>query len=136
VNERGFSLIEVLVTVVIVGIAFAVFVSGMGTAVVASDYHRKQAVVQASTRNLAEAVKAANYVNCATPGSYAAAVQSALADNLSTYSASVTAVKYWNGTSFVTSSCTTDQGLQLISLRVKSTDNRGVMTVDVVKRTP
>ena len=75
-NERGFSLVEVLVTVVIVGIAFTVFVAGMGAAMVGSDFHRKQAVVQASIRNLAESVKAADYVDCAVPSSYGPTAQS------------------------------------------------------------
>ncbi|MDP1794358.1 MAG: type II secretion system protein, partial [Acidimicrobiales bacterium] len=60
-SDDGFSLIEVLVTVAIVGITFIVFVGGMGTSFLASDYHRKQAVVHASVRNFAEAVKAAPF---------------------------------------------------------------------------
>jgi len=75
-SERGFSLIEALVTVVIIGIAFTVFVAGMGAAVLDADYHRKQAVVQASVRNFAEAIKAAPFdANCPTAkASYAGAL--------------------------------------------------------------
>jgi prepilin-type N-terminal cleavage/methylation domain-containing protein len=66
-TEAGFTLIETLVTVVVVGITFVVFVGGMGTSIVASRAHRRQAVGQASIRNFAEAVKAASYdPNCAT----------------------------------------------------------------------
>jgi prepilin-type N-terminal cleavage/methylation domain-containing protein len=68
--ERGFSLIEVLVTVVIVGIAFIVIVGGLYTALVASDHHRKQANVQAALRNVAEALKGVPYVNCASTSNY------------------------------------------------------------------
>lgn len=60
-GESGYSLVEVLVTITIVGISAAVIVGGMGVAIVGSDHHRKQAVGQASIRNFAEAVKAAAY---------------------------------------------------------------------------
>src|SRR5687768_10250548 len=60
-SEAGFSLVEVLVTVAIIGITFAVFVGGMGTSIVVSDRHRKQAVAHAGIRNFAEAVKAAPF---------------------------------------------------------------------------
>lgn len=73
-GERGFSLIEVLVTVTIVGITFLVFVGGIGTSLVTETFHRKDAESQASIRNFAEAIKAANYdPSCATAlASYAA----------------------------------------------------------------
>lgn len=62
-----------IVTVAILGVAFVVFLGGFGTAIFAADRHRKQAVVQASLRNFAEAVKSPTtpYVDCATPASYA-----------------------------------------------------------------
>jgi prepilin-type N-terminal cleavage/methylation domain-containing protein len=69
-TEAGFSLIEMLVTVMIVGIAFAIIVGGVYSAVVTADYHRKQANVQAALRNVAEALKASTYVNCATSPNY------------------------------------------------------------------
>jgi prepilin-type N-terminal cleavage/methylation domain-containing protein len=89
VTERGFTLIESLVTIVIVGIAFAVFVGGMGTAIMAADYHRKQAVSQATVRNFAESVKAANYVDCATADAYGGRAGSAYAATTSPIAPSV-----------------------------------------------
>jgi hypothetical protein len=68
-----------LVTVMIVGITFAVFVGGMGTSIVASDYHRKVAVGQASIRNFAEAVKSAPFNADCAPGTALAAYQTAYA---------------------------------------------------------
>lgn len=60
-DEAGFTLIETLVTVVIVGISVAVFVGGIGASIVTADYHRKQSVGLATIRNFAEAVKGAPY---------------------------------------------------------------------------
>jgi prepilin-type N-terminal cleavage/methylation domain-containing protein len=73
-TDAGFTLIEMLVTVMIVGVAFAVIVGGLFTAVVTSDHHRKQATVQANLRNVAEALKGATYVNCATTSTYTGAL--------------------------------------------------------------
>ncbi|HVT76318.1 MAG TPA: type II secretion system protein [Acidimicrobiales bacterium] len=82
-RDRGFTLIEVLVTVAIIGIAFVVFVAGMGIAITSADLHRKLATGQASIRNFGEAVKAAPYVDCATTTSYAGVYSPTPADRLS-----------------------------------------------------
>jgi prepilin-type N-terminal cleavage/methylation domain-containing protein len=74
-GERGFTLVEMLVTVVIIGIAFATLVGGIGAAVLTSDHHRQQGTVNARLRNFVETLKAATpYVNCATPAKYTASV--------------------------------------------------------------
>lgn len=109
-GERGFSLIETLVTVAIVGITFAVFVGGMGTAIIGSDNHRKQAVVQAGIRNFAEAVKAVRFdTNCST----------AATTYLNAYSAPVTqenaASVATNATSHVAPSLQADAGSVLLT---------------------
>ncbi|HVV37189.1 MAG TPA: type II secretion system protein [Acidimicrobiales bacterium] len=82
-RDSGFTLIEVLVTVAIVGIAFVVFVAGMGIAITSADLHRQLATGQASIRNFAEAVKAAPYVDCASTTSYAGVYSPTPADRLS-----------------------------------------------------
>lgn len=83
-GEAGLTLVELLVTIVIMGIAFAVLVGGLGTAVLGSDLHRKQAKVENLLRTFAETVKSAPYQDCATkdyagwsfptPAGYTAAV--------------------------------------------------------------
>lgn len=69
-GEAGLTLVELLVTVAIMGIAFAVLVGGLGTAVLGSDLHRKQAEVENMLRSFAESVKGGPYVPCAGPSSY------------------------------------------------------------------
>lgn len=83
-GEAGLTLVELLVTIVIMGIAFAVLVGGLGTAVLGSDLHRKQAKVENLLRTFAETVKGSPYQDCATtdyagwsfptPAGYTAAV--------------------------------------------------------------
>lgn len=93
-NEAGYSLIEVLVTVVIVGIAFVVFVGGMGVAIIGSDRHRKVAVTQASIRSFAEAVKAASYVDCAPLSTYEASYSPTSPNRLTVGSGGTNAVAH------------------------------------------
>jgi prepilin-type N-terminal cleavage/methylation domain-containing protein len=129
--DDGVSLLEILLAVAIMGIAFAAIVGGMYTYVVASDVHRKQAVTGALLRSAAEDLKTRPYVDCATPGQYAPTVPGAP----SGYALSVTAVQYWNGSGFG-GTCPADTGLQLLTLQVQSADRRSSETLGVVKRKP
>ncbi|GIV00032.1 MAG: hypothetical protein KatS3mg014_1647 [Actinomycetota bacterium] len=76
--DDGFSLVEILLTIAIVGIAFAAILGGMVTSIVVSDLHRKQAVADALVRSAAEAVKdhAVAYVDCAGANAYEGALPS------------------------------------------------------------
>jgi prepilin-type N-terminal cleavage/methylation domain-containing protein len=133
-GDPGFTLVELLVTVVILGIAFTVFVGGMGTSILASDYHRRQASTETVLRDFAETLKSRNttYVTCATTYSAPSTPPG--------YTASVTAVAYWNGTNAYVNPLSTcpavDNGLQRISLRATSSAGRDAETVDIVKRKP
>jgi prepilin-type N-terminal cleavage/methylation domain-containing protein len=136
-DEAGFSLAEVLVTVVIVGIAFAAILGGMVTSIVVSDVHRKQASSDALARSAAEALKdqAVAYVNCAAPNDYNAALPPAPAG----YNVSVSSVQYWDGTSSdpvtYSGSCPSpDMGMQLVTVVAGSGDGRASETLEFVKR--
>lgn len=134
--ERGETLVELLVTVVIVGTAVVALVGALALAVRVSDIHRKQATAGAAVRAFAEAIETrvsatAGYVNCATPASYAGAYTG----TPNGYTATITAVEYWDGTAFATT-CTTDTGIQRVSLQVASDDGRATETLDVVLRQP
>ena len=134
-DESGLTLIECLVTVVIMGLAFVALLGGLGTSIFASDIHRKQATAETVLRTFAEHVKTETYVPCATTASYGTTFASE-----SGYTASVTAVEWWNATSgaFDATACTTatDPGLHRVTLRVKSSDDRATETVQIAKREP
>jgi Tfp pilus assembly protein PilV len=95
--ERGESLIELLVALLIMGTAVVAVVGGLGTAIIMSDVHRKQAGVAGHLKifaaNLESAIAASptQYVDCATLGSYPDYTPGA------PYDADVTRVLYWNG---------------------------------------
>jgi type II secretory pathway pseudopilin PulG len=132
-------LIELLVAVMIMGVAVVALVGGLGTSIRISDIHRKQAAAGAYVRAYAEAIEntisasPSAYVACADAGTYASAF--AIADP--TYAAQITAVKYWSGTGFAdTCTVATDSGVQRVSLSVASSDGSANETLDVIVRKP
>ena len=136
VHDRGESLIELLVAVMIMGTAVVAVVGGLGTAIMMSDIHRKQAAIAAHLKifaaNLESAIAASptQYADCGGPESYPDYEPGA------PYDADITYVRYWNGSAFVTSCAAGDTGVQRVTLRVWSTDGRADETVDLVIRKP
>jgi len=140
--EDGFSLPEILLTIAIVGIAFAAILGGMATSIVVSDVHRPQATTDALARSAAEAVKdrAVAYLDCAAPNAYASALPQAPVG----YAVQVQQVRYWNGPAatagapytpaFQASCPSPDQGMQLITIVASSGDGRATETVELIKR--
>jgi prepilin-type N-terminal cleavage/methylation domain-containing protein len=149
-GEEGFSLAEVLVTIVIVGVTFAALLGGLFTSISVSSLHRKQAAADALARSAAEWVKdsvANPYVPCATSGTYSFStlpVPSGFSVSIPVPPA--VGVENWNpvGTVPVASSYSpqfepsqsgcTDHGLQRITIVVRSSDSQVVETVQVLKR--
>ncbi len=56
-GEAGFTLVEILISVVILGLAFTAVLGGMATSIQTSDQHRQQAQVQAVLASAVELVK-------------------------------------------------------------------------------
>jgi type II secretory pathway pseudopilin PulG len=145
VHDRGESLIELLVAVIIMGTAVVAIVGGLGSAIMMTDVNRKQAAVAAYLKifaaNLESAIAATptQYIDCATeppgptPGSYPGYAPGAPYD-----AEIVPPVLYWNAptSSFVTSCAGGDTGVQRVRLRVWSTDGRADQTVDLIIRKP
>jgi type II secretory pathway pseudopilin PulG len=139
-QDRGETLVELVTAVAILGTAVVALVGGIGTSIVLSDVHRKQATAGAVVRTYAEAIEGAvdasptGYAGCAKPSAYAAPPGFSTPDG---YAATVTAVTYWDqkSSSFVTG-CTTDSGLQRVSVSVSSTDTKVTQSLAVIVRNP
>jgi Tfp pilus assembly protein PilE len=136
-GERGETLVELLVTVVILGTAVVALVGALALAVRVSDIHRKQATAGAAVRAFAETLETYlarpdTYQGCADADDYTAL---ALYDAPSGYQERVVDVDYWDGSTFA-ETCTLDRGIQRVSLEVASTDQRASETLDVVLRNP
>lgn len=138
--DRGETLVEVLLTVMIVGLSFAALLGGVSTSIVVSDLHRKQASEQTLIRSYADAVQASPaWKGCAaTTADYApGAVSYTVPPSYGgTYVPSATSVQFWDLVSLsFKPTCTLgiDRGLHQISLQVRSNDLRAVEKVVVVK---
>jgi prepilin-type N-terminal cleavage/methylation domain-containing protein len=142
--EEGFSLVELLVTIVIVGVTFSALLGGLITTITVSSLHRKQATADSVARSAAEWIKdpAANpFQPCATGGTYSLSGLSVP----SGYSVAVTGVENWNwnGPPVTASYVPTfspsqagcnDYGLQRITIVVTSSGAQVSETVQVLKR--
>jgi type II secretory pathway pseudopilin PulG len=138
-SSSGETLVELLVAMSILGVAVVALVSGIGTSVLVSDVHRKEATAGAVVRSYGEAIAAS--VDASTSG-YDATCAGASAYLSpagfvapSGFTATVTAISYWNGSGFV-STCSADAGVQKLSLLVTSSDNRAKESLSVIIRMP
>lgn len=141
-DERGETLLELIISLAILGLGLVAIMSGVALSLKSSDIHRKQVTAAAAVRDFAEAIETSvsgsGYVPCATTSSYAG-----LYTAPSAYAASVKAVDYWTGTTWSPSACTTatDSGVERVTLQVSSGDSsaagRGaVETLVVIVRKP
>lgn len=134
-RDTGTTLVELVVTVAILGVAFAAILGGMSTSSIASDQHRKQATAETVLRSLAESVKRQPYT---CPGAYTAGQITVPAG----YVASVDQVQYWDGSTPLTPSrfsptppaCGNDRGIQIVVLSVSSSGGGVREQLQVLKR--
>jgi type II secretory pathway pseudopilin PulG len=142
-SQSGETLLETLITVVLLGLLGAGVVSAMASIISVSDLDARQSAGETVLRSYAQAWERAAYVPCVA--------SQATNPNASTtppgftapagYTATVVSTDFWNGTSsapvtFVaTCPATGDKGLQALNLRV--TPPRGpAPTLTIEKRTP
>jgi type II secretory pathway pseudopilin PulG len=128
--DDGTTLIEVMMAVAVLGIAFATLVGGMFAFTYGAESNSRQASGAAYIREYAEAVAGATYQPCANR--YATTGFNLPAG----WSASAMVVSYWNASTFVGVCPTPDLGLQRVHLTLSSIDGRDQESVDIVKRTP
>ena len=136
-DERGETLVEIVVAVAILGLAATVLVGALGTVTSASSLHRHQATAETAVRTYAEAVRAVGYRDCRAPLTYAAAdVGFAVPAGFAT---SVPQVSYWDGAGFA-APCppvgATGPQLQLVTLEVHALDGQESETVRLTVRSP
>jgi hypothetical protein len=135
-EDAGESLIELLVAVVVMGLAVVVIVGGFAAGVMMSDLHRKQATAGAYVRDYAEAIEntvgGGGYVDCAVVGTYASPAGFTVPSG---YTPSVVpgSVRYWSGSAWQ-GSCATDTGLQQLTVQVASADGRASEQLTIVLR--
>ena len=137
-DDRGETLIELILAIVIMGITVAGVMGGLFAAVHVSDVHRKQATAGASARDYAEAVEAfitaGGYVECAGSSAYApAAVGFGVPAG---FSATVSAVAFWDRTSRTFGTSCSSAGLERVTVRVASADGAATEQSVVVVRKP
>jgi type II secretory pathway pseudopilin PulG len=142
-GDAGTSLIEVLMAVVLVGLAGASILGGMASSVWGTDVHHKQVQIALALTSAAEHLKdpALALVPCATPttSSYVAAVQAAdRPDGWGPDTVQIVDVSYSSGTGFGATCRDTDAlghrlATQLVTLRAASPDGRAADTLVVAK---
>jgi type II secretory pathway pseudopilin PulG len=138
-SDKGETLVEVLVTIVILGIAGVAVMGGLALTADASDIHRKETTGSAYVRSFAEAIQeyvgttgTTNYQPCAGADYYTNHISFPLPSG---YTATQDAARSV-GPMGATSTCTTDTGVQQVTLHVVSADGRASEGLTVVLRRP
>ena len=139
-SDAGFSLVEIVITIAIVGVTFSAILGGLFASITVSALQRTEATADTVARSAAEVVKdsAQNpYQNCAGTGHYSLTGVSVP----SGFSVHITDVQYWDGAPVTAgyavhfaSTCPPDRGIQQITIAATSADGQATETVQVIKR--
>jgi len=134
-DDSGESLIEILLSIMILGIAVAALLFGMTTAASTAGLNARQTQQAETVRNAVAALQALPYVKCTSSPSYS--VPAALVPTGFTVTSPVTG--FASGPTF-SGSCpgTGDQGAQRLVVTVTTTTDTRVRaeTATVIKRNP
>jgi prepilin-type N-terminal cleavage/methylation domain-containing protein len=137
--DAGFSLVEIVITIAIVGVTFSAILGGLFASITVSALQQKEATADTVARSAAEVVKDSEhnpYSTCAGPGHYALTGLSVP----SGFTVTITDVAYWDGQPPAggavgfQSNCPSDRGIQRITIAATSTDGQATETVQVIKR--
>jgi prepilin-type N-terminal cleavage/methylation domain-containing protein len=132
-SQGGFTLVEIMVTVVIMSIAFVTLLEGEAVFFHSTTVRRATASLDSASRNYATALTNVAYVDCAV--AYAVAAPGGT-------TAAVT-VDYWNGDTAPASFATRptclangDQGAQRLDVTLTDTETAQTDQLTTVKRKP
>ena len=131
-NDRGETLIELLVTIVIMGLAFGAIIAGVGVAIASSDSHRQEATAEGVLRSYAERLtdpKDVPYVDCANAGSYASVPGFSAPSG---WSVSITGITFLQADNTFGGGCSPDRGAQQLTLQAVSPHPKNGATEQVV----
>ena len=132
-SQDGFTLVEILVTVVIMSLAFVTLLEGEAVFFHSTTVRRTTASLDTDIRDYATALDADAYVDCAStyPASAAAGTTSALT------------IDYWNGdsapasfASHATCLANGEQGVQRLHITLTDTATNQTDQLTIVKRKP
>ncbi len=137
-DDRGETLVELIVAIVLLGITVAAVMGGLFAAVHVSDVHRKQATAGDSARDYAESldafVAAGGYVECVGPQAYQPASVGFGAP--AGFSGRVSAVAFWNRKTRSFGTSCSSAGLERVTVEVASADGAATERSVVVVRKP
>jgi prepilin-type N-terminal cleavage/methylation domain-containing protein len=141
-SQSGFSLVEILISLLLVGIVVLGLAAGLYTLIRTTNDTMNRQKVQLGLSNFGESLKAAPYRDCAEPDGNAtvAAHQSAYSAWSAAWTppsgmtAGITKVEYWDPQtrSFVGACADTDHGAQRLTMTVTWRGRDG--TAQIVKR--
>jgi prepilin-type N-terminal cleavage/methylation domain-containing protein len=134
-SQEGFTLVEVLISIAIMGILFIGIFAGMATFLKATVVHRSSARLDVVSRSYSERLTSVGYALCATNASYFGGVSGIVLPAGYTYAAGPT-ISYWGGSNPAAfgPTCTSDQGLQQISATIRETSTGRQQVLVLVKR--
>ena len=116
-RERGETLLELLIAVLVFGVAVVAIIGAFSSSFLMSNVHRQQASAGTLLRNYAEAIEGGTYVPCATTTDFPVVVESG-------YTKSVVKVRYGTGAGWTDTRCTPatadDKGVLQLTLQVTS----------------
>ena len=142
-GDAGESLVEVLLSIALMGIGFAAVLGAMQLGLVGSDVHRNQATSETVMLSAVEKVKSqSEYQACAVANdaAYLPDAQSVVPVGWAASTVSIPSVQYWNGTGFQSGGCASLEAIapilriQLITVQVTSPSGNATESMSFVKR--
>ena len=144
-REDGFSLAELLITIVLISVTFVAILTGLMMTIRVSAAHRTQATTDAVARSAAEWVKDSSHNPYRTTCNGITMYTTAGLAIPTGYSAAITRVEYWDGAAPAATGtynvafqngCPAggDKGLQRITIVATASNGQATETVQVLKR--